>query len=135
IQAQVLELLEQLRETLNLTLIMIAHDLAVVRYLSDVVVVMYLGTIVEAGPAREIFRAPAHPYTKALLSAAPSLERGSRSRRQLLKGELPSPSDPPSGCVFRTRCPIAMPQCAQIVPPLADIGGGRRRACIAPLES
>src|SRR5690606_9901119 len=129
-----LELLEQLKETLDLTLIMIAHDLAVVRYLSDVVVVMYLGTIVEIGPAKDIFRAPAHPYTKALLSAAPRLERGRRSSRVLLKGELPSPNDPPSGCVFRTRCPIAMPQCAETVPALADIGNGRRRACIAPLD-
>lgn len=135
VQAQVIELLQNLREALGLTMVMIAHDLAVVRYVSDHVVVMYLGRIMESGPTDELFSRPVHPYTRALLAAAPSLSQTGRSRRTLLRGELPSPVNPPSGCVFRTRCPIAIPRCAEAVPPLVETSPGRRVACIVETSS
>jgi len=109
---------------------MVAHDLAVVRYVSDRVIVMYLGTIVEIGPADALYARPLHPYTRALLSAAPRLHGDKRVAREVLRGELPSPINPPSGCVFRTRCPIAEMRCAEIVPPLRDVGEGRKLACV-----
>jgi oligopeptide/dipeptide ABC transporter ATP-binding protein len=91
---------------------------------------MYLGHIMESGPAEELFSRPAHPYTRALLAAAPSLSQAGRSRRTPLRGELPSPMNPPSGCVFRTRCPIAVARCAEVVPPLVKTGPDRWSACI-----
>jgi len=130
IQAQVIELLEDLKERLGLTLLLIAHDLAVIKYVSDRVVVMYLGRVMEIGPVRELYRAPLHPYTEALLSAAPVINPAARRRRIVLKGDLPSPSNPPSGCVFRTRCPYAIADCAAVVPPLREVAPGRLKACI-----
>ena len=130
IQAQVLNLLQDLRKDLGLTMIFIAHDLSVVEYLSDRVAVMYLGRIMEIADASELYARPTHPYTEALLSAAPVPEPGAQGKRILLKGETPSPVSPPSGCVFRTRCPIAGPECAESIPPLRKIASGHRVACI-----
>ncbi len=130
IQAQILALLDDLRLRLGLTLLFISHDLHVVRHLCDRVVVMYLGRVMEEGPVRAVFEAPAHPYTRALLSATPRLDPARRAQRILLPGDPPSPSDPPSGCVFRTRCAHARPACAETVPPLERHRAGTRVACI-----
>ena len=130
VQAQVLAILADLRTRLNLALLFISHDLSVVRSLCDRVVVLYLGRIVEEGPAETVFQRPLHPYTQALLSAAPSLSPGRRAQRALLQGEPPSPANPPVGCVFRTRCPIVIPRCAEGVPPFTAHGRGQRAACI-----
>jgi oligopeptide/dipeptide ABC transporter ATP-binding protein len=131
IQAQVVNLLADLRAELGLALLFISHDLHVVRHLCDRVVVMYLGRVMEEGPAGELFRAPVHPYTRALLAATPSLRhRGAAAAP--LAGEVPSIASPPSGCVFRTRCAFAQPACAETVPPLEPFAGtpGRRVACL-----
>jgi peptide/nickel transport system ATP-binding protein len=131
IQAQVLALLADLRARLRLTMLFISHDLAAVRHLCDRVAVMYLGRVVEEGPTRAVFAAPRHPYTIALLSATPSRDRDRRRNRIILPGEPPSPSDPPSGCVFRTRCAHALPACAEAIPELRAISAdGHRHACI-----
>jgi oligopeptide/dipeptide ABC transporter ATP-binding protein len=129
IQAQIIQLIDRLRADFSLSMLMVAHDLAVVRYVSDFVIVLYLGRIMEAGPADEIYRRPLHPYTRALMSSAPNHKVNGRGERQILRGELPSPMRPPSGCVFRTRCPLAQPACADAIPPLRNIGGGRKIAC------
>jgi oligopeptide/dipeptide ABC transporter ATP-binding protein len=129
VQAQILQLLADLRRRLGLALLFISHDLAVVRSLCSRVTVMYLGRVVEAGPAAQVLGEPRHPYTQALLSAAPSLDPARRRRRILLPGDPPSPSAPPSGCVFRTRCPLAVAACAQSVPPLRELNDGRSVAC------
>jgi peptide/nickel transport system ATP-binding protein len=134
IQAQILRLLADLRAELGLALLFISHDLLVVRHLCDRVMVMYLGRVMEEGPVSDIFAAPAHPYTRALLSATPRLDPARRTRRILLTGEPPSPSAPPSGCVFRTRCPHAIPRCAEDVPDLRELGGARRVACVRAEE-
>ena len=105
-----------------------------VRHLAQRVIVMYLGRIMEEGDAAEVFDAPAHPYTRALLSATPQVERSRRVKRILLPGDPPSPSDPPSGCVFRTRCAHARPQCAVTVPELRKTGGAHLVACIRAEE-
>ena len=128
VQAQVLALLANLRAQLGLAMLFISHDLPVVRHLCDRVAVMYLGRIMEEGPVREVFANPIHPYTQALLSAAPSLHPERRRTRLLLQGDPPSPANPPSGCVFRTRCPIAGPECATSIPPLT--GTTHRVACL-----
>ncbi len=130
VQAQVLNLLQDLQEELGLTLLFIAHDLAVVDHLCDEVVVMYLGRVMEAGPVDAVIGAPAHPYTRALLSAAPVPDPTAPRGRTVLAGDIPSPIDAPSGCVFRTRCPHALPACADAVPPSRPVGPGHVAACI-----
>lgn len=130
IQAQIVNLLIDLREELGLALVFISHDMHVVRHLCDRVAVMYLGRVVEAGPVEQIFEAPAHPYTRALLAATPSIRTRSIAVRSKLEGELPNPADPPSGCGFRTRCPYATVDCVAERPPLEPIAGGERHvAC------
>ncbi|MBI1775899.1 MAG: ATP-binding cassette domain-containing protein [Proteobacteria bacterium] len=130
IQAQIVRLLADLRLELGLAMLFISHDLSVVRHLCRRVMVMYLGRVVEEGAAATIFSAPAHPYTRALLSATPRLHRAQRRTRILLAGDPPSPSNPPSGCVFRTRCAHAVPRCAETVPELSPFGEARRVACL-----
>ena len=130
VQAQVINLLKDLRERLSLTMLFIAHDLGVVEYLCDEVVVMYLGRVMEVAPAKKLYSNPVHPYTQALLSAAPVPDPDAPRDRVILKGETPSPINPPSGCVFRTRCPIAAPECAQVVPVLEEVSAGHAKACI-----
>ncbi len=123
IQAQIVNLLRDLQEKSGLTMLLISHDLSVIEFLADRVVVMYLGRVMEAGPSEAIYSTPRHPYTQALLSAVPSTVPGAKRRRTILKGDIPSPLAPPSGCVFRTRCPIAKADCATIVPPLHEVDG------------
>jgi len=130
VQAQVLALLADLRARLGLALLFISHDLAVVRSLCDRVVVLFLGRVMESGPVASVFAAPRHPYTQALLSAAPSLDAARRRTRILLPGDPPSPADPPSGCVFRTRCAMAVAACAAAVPALGPVGPEHAVACI-----
>jgi oligopeptide/dipeptide ABC transporter ATP-binding protein len=130
IQAQVINLLQDLQRELGLTLLLITHDLGVVEYLADRVIVMYLGRLMEIAPRRELFRNPRHPYTQALLSAIPVPDPDARPRRMLLKGDMPGALDPPSGCVFRTRCPLATGDCANVVPPLEAVSPQHFKACI-----
>jgi peptide/nickel transport system ATP-binding protein len=129
IRAQILNLLVELKEQLDLTLVLISHDLRVVRYLCDRVAVMYLGTLVEVAPREEIFTNPRHPYTRVLLSAALAEESGSDDMVLRLKGEPPSPIDIPSGCRFHPRCPMAQDLCATDIPLLAQIGEDHTVAC------
>jgi peptide/nickel transport system ATP-binding protein len=128
IQAQVLNLFMELRSALNLTYLFISHDLGVVEHISDRVVIMYLGRVVESGPADGIFAAPCHPYTQALLKEVGKVVPGKR-RFVPIRGEIPSPLDPPPGCHFHPRCPHALPRCAIEVPPLVEVAPGRRAAC------
>ena len=128
VQAQVINLLADLRAKRGLALLFIGHDLTVVRHLADRVAVMYLGRIVEDGPAAEVFARPAHPYTAALLEQMPRLEPG-RKRFKPLRGELPSPLRPPGGCAFHPRCPHAFDRCRQERPLLAVVAPGQRAAC------
>jgi oligopeptide transport system ATP-binding protein len=130
IQAQVINLLGALKRQLGLTLLFIAHDLAVVEYISDRIIVMYLGRIMEDAPAKALVRSPKHPYTEALLSAVPVPDPDRKGRRIVLQGDIPSPINPPSGCVFRTRCPYAKPDCAGPVPELRQVAPDHRKACI-----
>ena len=122
IQAQVLNLLRDLQTRFNLAYVFISHDLTVVRHIADDIMVMYLGRVVEQGPARDIFADPQHPYTQALLSATPQADPERKRQRIVLKGELPSPLNPPSGCKFHTRCPIAFEPCDKIEPQLLPCG-------------
>jgi oligopeptide/dipeptide ABC transporter ATP-binding protein len=129
VQAQVLNLLADLRGRLGLAMLFIAHDLAVVRHVADRVLVMYLGRIVEEAEAHMLFANPVHPYTEALLSAAPVPEVGVRRDRIVLQGDIPSPMAIPSGCAFRSRCHLAEPRCAEERPPLEEVNPGHWKAC------
>ncbi len=128
IQAQVLNLLADLQQRLQLAYVFISHDLSVVRHIADDVMVMYLGRVVEQGASEKVFASPKHPYTRALLSATPIADPTAKKERIVLKGELPSPLNPPSGCTFRTRCPIAAEICAVDEPKLRNVAG-RLVAC------
>jgi oligopeptide/dipeptide ABC transporter ATP-binding protein len=132
IQAQIINLLEDLQSELGLTYLFIAHDLAVVRHISDRVAVMYLGKMVEIADRRELYDSPLHPYTKALLAAVPIPDPALEALRvhSVLVGEVPSPLNPPSGCVFHPRCPIAIDRCRGEVPPLREVMPGHWAACL-----
>ena len=138
IQAQILNLMKDLQTRRNLTLVLISHDLAVVRYMADTIGVMYLGKLVEIGPANEVYDRPAHWYTRGLLDAVPEADPAKarlKVRAKGVRGELPSAVDPPSGCRFRTRCPRAEERCAVETPPWADFGSGHMALCHFPLET
>lgn len=131
IQAQIINLLEEIQDKMGLTYLFIAHDLSVVRHISDRVAVMYLGHIVETTDADGLYENPLHPYTRALLSAVPIADPFVEKKREriLLPGEVPSPLNPPSGCVFHPRCAYVKPECSQVVPLLREIGGQHQVAC------
>ena len=134
VQAQILNLMIDLQRELGLSYLFIAHDLTVVRYLSDRVAVMYLGRIVETGEAEEVFRHPRHPYTEALLSSSPSLDPTEKPSELVLEGDVPSPVHPPSGCHFHPRCPYAEERCRVEATPLVDVASGHRSACLRTEE-
>jgi oligopeptide/dipeptide ABC transporter ATP-binding protein len=130
VQAQVINLLLELKQRLGLTMLFISHDLAVVGHISDRIAVMYLGRLVEIGDAESLLNNPRHPYTRALMAAVPNIDPRQRRPRELLKGDIPSPLSPPSGCAFRTRCPHAQPACANAVPELRFVERNHATACI-----
>jgi peptide/nickel transport system ATP-binding protein len=132
IQAQVLNLFQDLQHRLDLSLVFISHDLRIVRYLSTKIAIMFLGQIVEYGASEDVCGAPLHPYTVALLSSVPEMGERPDRRRIILAGEPPSPTAPPSGCRFRTRCPHAAAVCAELAPELRQTPDGRRVACHFP---
>jgi oligopeptide/dipeptide ABC transporter ATP-binding protein len=129
IQAQVLNLLKQLQREFNLTYMFIAHNMSVVEHISDRIVVMYLGKVVEVAERMELYRNPQHPYTQALMSAIPVPNPDLKRERTILTGDVPSPLNPPSGCPFHPRCPVAIDICSRVVPPLIDLGGEHLAAC------
>ncbi|MBI2924999.1 MAG: dipeptide ABC transporter ATP-binding protein [Verrucomicrobia bacterium] len=129
VQAQIINLLHDLQREHGIAYLFVAHDLAVVEHISRRILVMYLGRIVEAGDAKTVCRAPKHPYTQALLSAVPVVDPDSKRQRILLAGDVPSPIDPPGGCPFHPRCPVAEARCKTEVPPLREIQPGRWAAC------
>ncbi|MHD0397843.1 ABC transporter ATP-binding protein [Staphylococcus simulans] len=130
VQSQVLNLLDDLQEEFNLSYLFIAHDLSVVKHVSDYIGVMYLGHIVEQGPADEIYNNPKHPYTQALISAIPEIDPEKRKERILLTGDLPSPANPPTGCPFHTRCPIAQEACKTTKPNYKEVSQNHFAACL-----
>jgi len=130
IQSQVLNLSQELQDEFDLTYLFIAHDLSVVKHMSDRIGVMYLGHMVEVGDNEAVYREPLHPYTQALTSAIPDPNPLNKKERIILKGDVPSPQNPPSGCVFHTRCPVAMPKCKEIVPQLKEVRPHRQVACL-----
>ncbi len=130
IQAQVVNLLQDLKDRLGLTVLFIAHDLAVVEYISDRIAVMYLGKVMELSTSKDLYRNPRHPYTEALLSAIPMPDPTIKRERIVLQGDIPSPINPPSGCVFRTRCQYAIAECSTTVPELRQVAPGHFKACI-----
>ena len=132
VQAQVINLLQDLQRDLGLTYLFIAHDLAVVEHISQRVIVMYLGRIMEAASRDDIYAHPLHPYTKSLLSAVPVPEPGAKKARVELRGDIPSPAAPPPGCVFQTRCPIAQERCRVEIPALVELSPGHQVACHFP---
>jgi len=129
IQADILNLLQSLQDELGITFLFISHDLSVVAHICDHVAVMYLGSLVESAPARKLFASPRHPYTKALLSAIPSLDPDDRKKSQKLEGEIPSPVNPPSGCKFHTRCPMVEARCRSEIPEWRELSAGHSVAC------
>ncbi len=129
IQAQIINLLKNLQESMNLTYLFISHDLSVVKFISDKIGVMYLGSMVEFGAKRDIFNSPLHPYTKALFSAIPNPNPDIKMNRIVLSGDIPSPSNPPKGCKFHTRCPYAKEICKHITPEYKEYGDGHFAAC------
>ena len=129
IQAQIINLLKKLQKEMNLTYLFISHDLSVVKFISDKIGVMYLGSMVEFGTKEDIFANPLHPYTQALFSAIPQPDPDIKMNRIILKGDIPSPANPPKGCRFHTRCPKAMDICSEIVPEYRDFGNGHCAAC------
>jgi len=129
IQAQIINLLKDLQGEYGLSYLFIAHDLSVVKYISDRIAVMYLGRIVETGTTREIFESPAHPYTRALLSAVPVPDPKRKKDRIILSGDVPSPTDPPQGCHFRSRCPLAEERCRDTYPGFASSSPTHTAAC------
>jgi oligopeptide transport system ATP-binding protein len=137
IQAQIINLLENLQSKFNLTYLFIAHDLSVVKHISNRIAVMYLGKIMEIAPAGLLYRRPRHPYTASLMSAIPIPDPAIELRRErtILQGDVPSPVNPPSGCRFRTRCPRVREHCAEEVPPLEAFGSEQRAACFYPLDA
>ena len=129
IQAQIINLLMDLKANFDLSLIIISHDLAVVEYICDRIIVMYLGKVVESAGYKDLYGSPKHPYTQALLSAVPVPDPARKKGRIVLTGDVPSPIDPPSGCRFHTRCPARMTICDQKIPAMIDFGGGHTAAC------
>jgi oligopeptide/dipeptide ABC transporter ATP-binding protein len=129
IQSQIINLLEELQEKFGLTFLFISHDLSVVKHMADRVGVMYLGRIVEDAPKREFYKSPLHPYSQALLSAVPSMLPAVKKERIILKGDVPSPSNPPPGCTFHTRCPRAVAICSEQVPMLKKVGPDHYASC------
>jgi oligopeptide/dipeptide ABC transporter ATP-binding protein len=132
IRAQIVNLLRDLQERLGLAYLFITHDLSLVRHFGGRVYVMYLGRVVEQGPVQTVFARPAHPYTRALLSAIPSLDPGRRAQREILSGEVPSAIDPPAGCPFHPRCPLAEERCLHDLPPSVSLPGGQAATCHFP---
>lgn len=130
VQAQVINLIRDLQEEAALAILFISHDLSVVEYLCHRVVVLYLGRVMEIASSAQLYNAPKHPYTEALLSAAPALHANKRRDRIFLRNEIPSAANPPSGCVFRTRCPYAIPECSEVVPGLRQVDTGHWKACV-----
>ena len=130
IQAQIVNLLADLRARLGLAMLLISHDIAVMAHLCDRIAVMYLGRIMEVAPSRSLVRSPQHPYTAALLSAVPNADPEMRRERRLLEGDVPSPVNPPSGCVFRTRCSHSIAACSSIVPQLREVAPEHFKACL-----
>jgi oligopeptide/dipeptide ABC transporter ATP-binding protein len=134
IQSQIINLLEELQEEFGLTYLFISHDLNVVKHISDRVGVMYLGTLVEEAPKKIFYQNPQHPYTRSLISALPVTDPSKRKQRIILKGDIPSPANPPPGCRFHTRCPQVMEICRKIIPELVEVSPGHKVACHLVME-